>query len=320
MDDRDPGRTVRGFFVEADAMAGFFAALTASVIWGFSPVFFSLLNGVPRDEVLAHRTGWACLFVLAYCIATGRMGRVGATLRDGRVMRSLMLSATFMTVNWFIFLLAVSAGRVFESGIGYYMMPLMSVGLGVALLGERLSRLQWLAVVLAAVAVAVLSFGIGAAPWLALALGGTFAAYGFIRKRTDVGSIVGFQVEILLVTPAALMWLAGVHWLGWQGIGGGVPAQFGADGFTSLMLVASGIMTGLPLILFAEATRRMEYSTVGLMQYLNPSIQIVAAGILLGERFSPWHWSALALIWCALAIYGRELLRQGRERRGMSAR
>jgi len=301
-------------------MAGFFAALTASVIWGFSPVFFSLLNEVPRDELLAHRIAWACVFVLAYCVATGRMGRVRAAFQDSRLIRPLMLSAMFMTVNWFIFLLAIGAGRVFESGIGYYMMPLMSVGLGVALLGERLNRRQWLAVALAAVAVAVLSFGVGAAPWLALALGGTFASYGFIRKRTDVGSIVGFQVEILLVMPAALMWLVGVHWLGWQGIGGGVPAQFGADGFISLMLVASGIMTGLPLILFAEATRRMEYSTVGLMQYVNPTIQVASAGVLLGEHFSRWHWWALALIWCALAIYGRELLRQGRERRGLAAR
>lgn len=298
-------------------MAGVFAALTASVIWGFSPVFFSLLNAVPRDELLAHRIGWACMFVLAYCIATGRMGRVGAAFRDRRLIRPLMLSASLMTLNWFIFLLAVGAGRVFESGIGYYMMPLMSVGLGVALLGERLNRRQWLAVALAAVAVAVLSFGVGAAPWLALALGGTFAAYGFIRKRTDVGSIVGFQIEILLVTPAALIWLAGVHWLGWQGMGSGVAAQFGADGFVSLMLVASGIMTGLPLILFAEATRRMKYSTVGLMQYVNPTIQVASAGVLLGEHFSPWHWWALALIWCALAIYGRELLRQGRDRQGM---
>jgi chloramphenicol-sensitive protein RarD len=301
-------------------MGGFFAALAASFFWGFSPVFFSLLNDVPRDVLLAHRIAWACLFVLSFCVVSGLIGRLRAALGERGVIRPLMLSAALMTVNWFIFLLAVGAGRVFESGIGYYMMPLMSVGLGVALLGERLNRLQWLAVALAAVAVAVLSFGAGAAPWLALALGSTFAAYGFIRKRTDVGSIVGFQVEILLVTPAALFWLAGVHWLGWQGIGGGAPAQFGGDGFISLMLAASGIMTGLPLILFAEATRRMEYSTVGLMQYVNPTIQVASAGVLLGEQFSRWHWWALALIWCALAVYGRELLRQARARRAVLAR
>jgi len=297
-------------------MAGFLAALAASVIWGFSPAFFILLNDVPRDELLAHRTVWACVSVLAYCAATGRLGRVAATLGDRGLMRALMLSATFMTVNWFIFLLAVAAGRVFESGLGYYMMPLISVALAVALLGERLNRRQWLAVALAALAVGVLSLGSGAAPWLALALGGTFAVYGFIRKRTDVGSIVGFQVEILLVTPAAAVWLAGVHWLGWRGIGDGTPAIFGTDAATSLLLVASGVvMTGLPLILFAEATRRMDYATVGLMQYINPSIQVAAAGLLLGEHFTRWHWMALALIWCALAIYGRELVRQGRARR-----
>lgn len=301
-------------------MAGFVAALTASLFWGFAPVFFSFLNEVPRDELLAHRIVWACLFVLIYCAATGRLPRVAATFRDRGLMRLLVLSSAMTTVNWFIFLLAIAAGRVFESGIGYYMMPLLSVALGVALLGERLNRLQWLAVGLAAVAVTVLSVGIGAAPWLPLALGGTFAVYGFLRKRADVGSIVGFQVEVLLVAVPSAVWLLGVHMLGWRGFPDGTPALFGHDLSVSLLLLASGIITGLPLILFAEATRRMPYSTVGLLQYVNPTIQIGAAGLLLGEHFTRWHWWALALIWCALAIYGRELLRQGRARRSASIR
>ena len=301
-------------------MAGVIAALIASSIWGCATVFFHSLNHVPRDEVMAHRTLWACLFVLAYCAVTGRLPRVLATLRDPAVMRRLLVSTTFMTSNWFIFLLAVAAGRVFESGIGYYMMPLISVALGVVVLGERLNRKQWVAVGIAGLAVAILSYGIGAAPWLALALGGTFACYGLVRKRTDVGSIVGFQVEVLLIAPFSLAWLLGVHWLGWQGFGDGTPALFGQDLNTSLLLAASGIVTGLPLILFAEATRRMEYSTVGLMQYVNPTIQIVMAGLVLGEDFTPWHWWALALIWVALAIYGRELVRQGRARRNSAIR
>jgi chloramphenicol-sensitive protein RarD len=295
-------------------MAGFLAALAASVIWGLAPVFFSLLNGVPRDELLAHRITWACLFVMAYCLATGRIPRVAAALRDPALMRLLILSASMTTINWFVFLMAISAGRVFESGVGYYMMPLMSVALGVLLLGERLSRLQWISVGIAAVAVAVLSAGIGAAPWLPLALGGTFALYGFIRKRTDVGSIVGFQVEVLLVALPSAAWLLVVHFLGWRGFPDGTPALFGHDLRISLLLLASGIVTGLPLILFAEATRRMEYSTVGLLQYVNPTIQVASAGLVLGEPFTRWHWWALALIWCALAIYGRELLRLGRTR------
>lgn len=296
-------------------MAGFLAALTASTIWGFSPVFFTGLNHVPRDELLAHRIVWACVFVLAYCVLTGRMPRVRAAMRDRRLLAALALTAATTTLNWGIFLLAISAGRVFEVGLGYYMMPLISVALGVVILRERLSRLQWAAVGLAGAAVAVLGLGLGIAPWLALALGGSFALYGFMRKRIDVGSIVGFQVEVLLVAPVMLAWLLGVHWLGWLGFGDGMPAAFGTDAYTSLMLAASGIVTGLPLILFAEATRRMEYSTVGLLQYVNPTLQVAAAGTILGEHFTPWHWWALALIWVALAIYGRELLRQGRARR-----
>jgi chloramphenicol-sensitive protein RarD len=296
-------------------MAGFLAALAASTIWGFAPAFFSLLNHVPRDELMAHRVAWACVFVLAYCIATGRMPRVWATMRERRLLGGLACTAGFTTFNWSVFLLAVAYGRVFEVGLGYYMMPLISVALGVVVLRERLSALQWAAVALAAAAVAVLSTGLGIVPWFPLALGLSFALYGFVRKRLDVGSIVGFQVEVALVTPFMLAWLAGVHWLGWQGFGDGVPAQFGKDGFTSLLLIASGVVTGLPLILFAEAARRIEYSTLGFMQYLNPTLQIISAGAILGESFTRWHWGALALIWCALALYGRELIRQGRARR-----
>jgi len=294
-------------------MAGLLAALAASTIWGFAPVFFTGLNHVPRDELVAHRIAWACVFVLVYCMATGRMPRVWATVRDRRLLGGLVLTAGFTTFNWTVFLFAVAAGRVFEIGMGYYMMPLISVALGVVLLGERLSRLQWAAVALAALAVTVLSLGLGVAPWLPLSLGLSFALYGFVRKRLDVGSIVGFQVEVLLVAPFMAAWLVGVHWLGWHGLGG-VRAQFGGDLYTTLMLLASGIVTGLPLILFAEATRRMQYSTVGLLQYINPSIQVVGAGAILGEPFTPWHWVALALIWVALALYGRELLRAGRAR------
>lgn len=296
------------------ALPGFLAALGASCIWGVAPVFFTLLNEVPRDELLAHRAVWACLFVLVYCAATGRLARVAATLRDRRVMSGLALSAFLMSSNWFIFLIAVAAGRVFDAGLGYYMMPLMSVALAVAVLGERLSRLQWAAIALAALAVGILSYGLGAAPWLPLAIGGSFALYGLARKRIDVGSIVGFQAEALVVAPVGLAWLAMAHGLGWQ-LMGGTYGLFGADFGTSLLLMASGIVTGLPLILFAEAARRLPYATLGLMQYLNPTIQVAAAGLILGEVFTRWHWWALALIWCALALYGRELVRQGRARR-----
>ena len=299
---------------ERTKLPGFLAALGASCIWGVAPVFFTLLNDVPRDELLAHRAVWACLFVLGYCTATGRLPRVAATLRDGRVMAGLALSTFLMTSNWFIFLTAVAAGRVFDAGLGYYMMPLMSVALAVALLGERLSALQWAAIALAALAVGILSYGLGAAPWLPLMIGGSFALYGLVRKRIDVGSIVGFQAEALIVAPVALVWLAVIHGLGWRFMDGSY-GLFGADLRTSLLLAASGIVTGLPLILFAEAARRLPYATLGLMQYLNPTIQIAAAGLILGEVFTQWHWWALALIWCALALYGRELLRQGRARR-----
>lgn len=296
------------------ARLGYVAALGAMLLWGFGPLFFDLLNHVPRDELLAHRGVWACVFVFLYCAATGRLPRVRAILADRAAMRWLVASTAMMTLNWFLFLVAVAAGRVFDAGLGYYMLPLMQVALGVALFGERLSGLQWAAVGLAALAVAVLAAGLGAAPWLPLAIAASFAVYGSIRKRLDVGSIVGFQVESLLIAPLSLGWLIGVHYLGWRGMAG-TPALFGADAGASLLLVASGIVTGLPLILFAEAARRLPYATLGLMQYLSPSIQIASAALILGEVFTRWHWWALGLTWCALALYGGELMRQGRARR-----
>ncbi len=301
------------------AALGFLAALGATSIWGLGPLFFDLLNHVPRDELLAHRGVWACAFALLYCAMTGRLPRVAETLSDRATMRWLALSTAMMTANWFVFLIAVAAGRVFDAGLGYYMLPLMQVALGVAVFGERLSRLQWAAVAVAALAVAVLSVGLGAAPWLPLAIAGSFAVYGFVRKRLEVGSIVGFQVESLLIAPVSLGWLAGVHLLGWRGMEG-IAAVFGTDPRTSLLLVASGIVTALPLILFAEAARRLPYATLGLMQYLSPSLQIASAALILGEAFTRWHWWALALIWCALALYGRELVRAARAARRAGGR
>lgn len=291
----------------AGAMLG---AVAAATVWGLSPIYYNALSHVPPLELLAHRVCWGGLVVAAFGAVTGRLPALRAALSDARERRGLIATAALIALNWYGFLWGVQSGHATESGLGYYIMPLVSVGLGVVLLGERLSRLQWAAVALAALAVATLTYGLGGVPWLALGLAATFALYGLMRKRMGTGPIVGFLAESALIGPLALVWILGVEFAGWVGPDGRAGGMFGADWATALMLVISGPLTGVPLILFATAARRMAYSTVGLIVYVNPTLQVAVAGLVLGEPFTPWHWAALAMIWVGLAFYSRESLRQ----------
>lgn len=290
---------------------GVLAAVTACSIWGMAGLFFSLLTHVPPLELFAHRVVWACVFVGAFCIVTGRGPRIQEAFRSG-AWRVLALSALLISSNWFFYLWAVQQGRFTEAGIGYYLMPLVSVLLGVVVLRERLSRLQWLAVAAAAVSVVMLTVGLGAAPWLPVLLASTFALYGLIRKRIATGAIVGFQVETMIIALPAAGWLFAVHFWGATWPAGRPGGLFGGDLATTLLLIVSGPATGLPLILFAEAARRLNYATTGLIQYINPSIQVAAAWLIFAEPFTPWHYGALALIWVGLALYSSEALRRER--------
>ncbi|MDT8344281.1 MAG: EamA family transporter RarD [Thermohalobaculum sp.] len=301
-------------------MAGLWAAIAAATIWGVAPLFFAMLRHVPAEELLAHRTIWAAVFVGGFCLLTGRTGRIAAALGDARERRVLAMSACLIGANWFIFLLAIQAGRVTECGIGYYIMPLMGVVLGVAVLGERLDRAQWAAVGLAVLAVVVLSAGTGSAPWLPLSLALSFSLYGLLRKRAATGAISGFVVETMLLAPLALVWVWGAGAFGWTGFSGGTGGHFGADLRTSLLLVAAGPVTGVPLILFAEAARRLAYSTTGLVLYIGPTLQVLLASLVLGEHLTGWHYGALPMIWLALGLYSTSaLLRDRASRRAATA-
>jgi chloramphenicol-sensitive protein RarD len=187
--------------------------------------------------------------------------------------------------------------------------------LGVAFLGERLSGRQWIAISLALGAVAVLTIGLEAAPWLALGLALSFALYGLLRRQIATGPIVGFFVETVLIAPAALIWIWGVEAQGWTGPTGRAGALFGTDWKTTAMLMLSGPLTSVPLILFTEAARSMPLSRVGLIQYINPSLQVAVAALVLGEPFTPWHWVALLLIWAGLGLFSSEIFRQERAAR-----
>jgi len=212
-------------------------------------------------------------------------------------------AAAMISLNWFLYILSIQIGHTVEASLGYYIFPLVAVVLGMVVFGERLPLGQWIAVGLAALAVLVLSVGLGVVPWISLVLASSFGLYGLAKKKTGAGPIVSVTAEVALLAPLAALWLWGVHMQGWQGVVARPGGVFGQDLRDSLLLVFSGPMTASPLILFSYASRRISMSTVGVIQYLNPTLQFLCAVAVFGEAFGAVQAVAFAMIWLALAIY-----------------
>lgn len=277
-------------------LAGAGYALGAFGLWGAFPLYFKAVAAVPAPEVLAHRVVWSVFWVALLLFAVRQWPAVRAALGRRRTLGMLTLSSLLIAGNWLIFIWAVAHDRVLEASLGYFITPLVSVLLGRLVLAERLDRLQWLAVALAALGVAWTLVGLGALPWVSLGLAATFGSYGLARKVIDVGAIPGLFVETLVIGPLALAWLL---WLGWHGAG-----AFGAGGLGfDLLLVAAGLVTATPLILFAQAARRLRLASVGLFQYIVPTAQMLLAVLVFGEAFTPEHAVTFGLIWAGLALY-----------------
>nr|WP_256449468.1 EamA family transporter RarD [Paracoccus sp. Z118] len=281
------------------------------VIWGTSPVFYYLLRHVPPPEVLAHRTIWSLVLFAGVLAVQGRLHRLREALGPPHLHR-VMLAAVMISANWGVFIWSVQNGHVVESSIGYYIYPLVAVLFGVALFHERLRPLQKLAVALATSAVVVLTLGLGAAPWISLIIAVTFGFYGVIKKALPLGSVQSVTAEVAVLAPLALGWLALVHLGLLPGLGSGA---FGSDLWTSVLLVMCGPMTAIPLMLFARAARSVDMATVGLIGYLNPTLQFLCAVVIFGEVFTRWYMIAFAMIWTALAIWSASAFRAGQFRR-----
>ena len=294
------------------AAKGVAAMVAAALVWGLSSLWYKALGHVPAVEVLAHRTLWSAVFLGIIVLVQGRAAEVRAALADRRVRRLLALAAVLIATNWLVFISAVQSGHALEASLGYYIFPLVAVVLGFVFQGERLSRLQVAAVVLAASAVAVLAFGLGGVPRVALTLALSFGAYGLLKARQPLGPVISVLIETLLLAPLALMWLVGLHGGVWADPVGRPGGLFLSDALTTAMLIGSGPLTALPLILFSFAARRISYASVGLIQYLNPTIQFVVAVMIFGEVFTLWHGVAFPLIWVALALYTAESWRRSR--------
>ncbi len=288
---------------------GILSILAASTIWGLSGLFYKALAHVPPLEVLSHRTLWSLLLFGIILAFRGRLGAVRAALSSPRTLAALALAAVMISLNWGGFITSIQFGYALEASLGYYFFPLMVVGLGALFLGERFSKGQGAALALMALAVATLTIGLGAPPWIALFLAGTFGIYALVKKQVAAGPMVSVFIEVLLLSPLAALWLYGAHRFGWST----VPRPsgwFGTNLHDTVLLVLTGPMTAGPLILFSYAAQKVRLSTVGLIQYLNPSLQFTVAALVFSEPVTRWHAIALPIIWAALALYYLETRRR----------
>lgn len=281
---------------------GVICALCAFFVWGVSPIFFKALSWVPAAEIVSHRVLWSVLLLLAWIGFQQGFGKLKAVFAQPRTLALLGLTTVLTASNWLIYVWAILAGHTVEASLGYFINPLLNVALGALVLRERLRPLQWAAVSLAALGVLSRIVMMGRLPWIALLLAGTFAAYGLLRKRAPVDSVNGLCVETLLALPVALIYLL------WVGLGEGLH---GADkGWALLLLPAAGLLTTVPLALFTEGARRLPLSTLGLLQYMAPTLQFLCAVFVFREAFGPTQLASFALIWAGLALYSFDALRR----------
>ncbi len=287
---------------------GVLSAALAYAIWGLFPIYFRLLAALPAPDVLAHRVVWSGAFVLLLLAARRQWAWLRGVLRSPRVLGVFAASALLLSVNWLVYIWATAHGHVIDASLGYFITPLVNVLLGFAVLHERLRRAQWTAVTLAAAGVLWLAVQGGQVPWIALVLGCSFGGYGLLRKTAPLGALEGLALETMLLLPVALVWLV---WVDWRG-GGVFPAAGG--GAIAALLVGLGPVTALPLLLFAAGARRLRLVTLGLLQYLAPSIQFVLGVWLFHEAFTPARLAGFSIIWAALLVYSADGLRAGRAR------
>lgn len=290
-----------------DQAKGIAALLVACSIWGLSPIFYKELAHLPPLDVLAHRTAWSLGFFLIYLGLRGSLREIPAAFRAGRFW-AIGLATLMVSTNWFLFILSTQIDRVTEASLGYFIFPLFAVALGRFWFGEGLSRIQWMAVLLAMLGVIVLTLGLGVAPWLSLMLAATFSVYSGIKKTISLGPVLSVTCEVLVFMPVSVLVLV------WSLALAEALPNLRDLGF----LILSGPLTAGPLLLFSYAARRSSMVAVGLLQFINPTLQFFCAVVLFAEPFTDWHSASFALIWMALGLYAVSLVRQQKAARKRS--
>lgn len=292
-----------------DAGKGIVAIVASSSIWGVSGIYFDALKHLHPLDVLTNRTVWSFVFFLILLAGQRRLRMAFAVFSQPRVMASIIFAACMVSANWLLFIIAIQTGHATQASLGYYIFPLIAAALGAIVLKEAIRPAQWMALVLAALAVTILTVGLGVFPWISMVLALTFALYGLGKKQLPIGPVLSVAIEVALVSPVLLMAL----YLTTGGTG-----AFGTGLGESAMLIGLVTFTAVPLIFFSYASKRLTYTTLGLVQYLNPTLQFLVAVFYLGEPVSTPHLIAFPLIWLGLAIFTYDAFRRERAARRAS--
>ena len=283
---------------------GVFFGASAYTLWGLLPFYWQFLDGVAATEILVHRGLWSLVICLAFLMISRKIKVFWGLVRDRRTFAILAFASLLLTINWGVYIWSVTVDRVVESALGYYITPLMSVTFGVLILKEEISRAQRIAISFAAVGVVILTIGYGALPWIALALACTWGGYSLIKKQLKLGALESLSVETLIAlipSTGYIIYLAENR-----------DASFGTSLSTSLLLVGGGLATVVPLLLFNGATNRLPLVTVGLLQYLTPTIMFFIGVGINHENMNPIKLVGFVMIWLALFIFGRDLVKSSR--------
>jgi len=289
----------------SESRRGLVYGVTAYLLWGIAPLFWKQLRQVSWVEILAHRVVWGVIAFGAIAWLAGVAPLVREAARDRRTLAAMALSGVMLVINWGTFIWSVASGHILDASLGYFIIPLISVGLGMAVLGERLRRLQGIAIAAAAVGVAIQTWSAGGLPWISIVVAASFGIYGLIRKVARVDSLVGSTLETALLVPVAAVYLLVLALRGGGQLGH-------ADTSTELLLLSTGIVTAGPLLCFNSAARRLPLSTLGFLQYLGPSCQFVLAVALYHEPFARSQLVAFGCIWLGLAIFSLDAVRASR--------
>jgi chloramphenicol-sensitive protein RarD len=270
--------------------------LAAYVLWGLVPIYFKNVQEVPPREMLAHRIAWSALLLVIVLALAGRLKQLAATFRSRHAISLLLLSTLFIAINWYVFIYSVLTGQILQGSLGYFILPIVNVAIGMIFFGERMRPPQWVALGFATLGVCVLIFWLGLFPWIALTLGFSFSIYGILRKQAPVESTIGLTVETLLLTPIALGFL-----LMWDSSGTLVFGHMRRD--IDVLIAMSGIVTTIPLVCFGLAVQRLRLVVIGFLQYISPSLAFLIAVLHYDEAFPPAYQVGYGLIWLGLAVF-----------------
>ena len=279
-----------------DRLTGVIFASIAYILWGFLPIYWKLLKQVPAVEIIAHRILWSCAFVVLLILFLRQWDKIIIALKNSKNLILIMFCSILVTINWFTYIWAVNSNHIVETSMGYYISPLISVFFGMTVLKEKLSAYKYVSIILASIGVILITVQYGKVPWIALALAISFGIYGLLKKLIVVESIIGLALETAILVPFALVFIA-------------LRQSEGTDAFGTasipiiLLLLGAGVVTAIPLLLFAKATKSVDLSTIGFLQYITPSINLIIGIFVFRESFTGTHFITFGFIWTALLIY-----------------